>query len=117
MNFLTQLVVSTLAIIVTAFILPGVDIDNAFTGVIVAFVLAILNAIIKPVLIILTIPITLITMGLFLLIINAGMILLASNIVSGFQVDGFWTALFFSIILSLATSFLNRLSRGEKKDS
>jgi putative membrane protein len=116
MKFLVQLVVSALAVIITSFILPGVEIDKALTGVIVAAVLALLNAIVKPILIILTIPITLITMGLFLLIINAGIILLASKIVPGFHVSGFWTALLFSIILSIVTSFFNRLSRKEEND-
>ena len=111
MKFLAQLAISALAVIVTSFILPGVHIDTAITGVIVAAVLAILNAIIKPILVILTIPITVVTLGLFLLIINAGIILLASKIVHGFSVNGFWPALFFSIILSLVTSIFNALSK------
>ncbi len=114
MKFLAQLIVSALAVIITSFILPGVHMDSAITGVIVAAVLAVLNAIVKPVLVILTIPITLVTMGLFLLIINAGIILLASEIVPGFKVDGFWIAFFFSIILSIVTSVFNGLSREEE---
>ncbi len=71
------------------FLLPGVHIDSALTGILVAAVLAVLNSILKPLLVILTIPITLLTFGLFLLVINAGMILLASKLVSGFHVNGF----------------------------
>ncbi len=111
MKFLAQLIISALAVIITSLILPGVHIDSPLTGVIVAAVLAVLNAIIKPILVILTIPITVITLGLFLLVINAALILLASYLVNGFNVQGFWTALFFSIILSLVTSVFNNLSK------
>jgi putative membrane protein len=115
MRFLAQLIVSALAVIITSLILPGVHMDSAITGILVAAVLAVLNAIIKPILVILTIPITIVTLGLFLLIINAGMILLASKIVPGFNVEGFWTAFFFSIILSIITSVFNGLARKEEE--
>ena len=116
MKFLTQLIISALAVIITSLILPGVHIDSPLTGVIVAAVLAVLNAIIKPILIILTIPITIFTLGLFLLVINAGLIMTASELVHGFSVSGFWTALFFSIILSLVTSVFNNLSRDKTSE-
>jgi len=116
MKFLAQLVISALAVIITSLILPGVHIDSALTGVLVAAVLAVLNAIVKPVLILLTIPITIVTLGIFLLIINAGMILLASYLVHGFSVSGFWTAFFFSIILSIVTSVFNNLSQDKSAD-
>ena len=115
MNFLAQLIVSALAVIITSLILPGVHIDSPLTGVVVAAVLAVLNAIVKPILVILTIPITVVTLGLFLLVINAGIILLVSHLVDGFNVEGFWTALFFSIILSLVTSVFNGLNRDKKE--
>ena len=115
MNFLAQLIVSALAVIITSLILPGVHIDSPLTGVVVAAVLAVLNAIVKPILVILTIPITVITLGLFLLVINAGIILLVSHLVDGFNIEGFWTALFFSIILSLVTSVFNGLNRDKKE--
>ena len=111
MKFLAQLIISALAVIITSLILPGVHINSPLTGVIVAAVLAVLNAIIKPILVILTIPITVITFGLFLLVINAAIILLASYLIEGFNVQNFWTALFFSIILSLVTSVFNNLSK------
>ena len=116
MKFLAQLIISALAVIITSLILPGVHINSPLTGVIVAAVLAVLNAIIKPILVILTIPITVITLGLFLLVINAAIILLASYLVDGFNVQDFWTALFFSIILSLVTSVFNNLSK-DKRDN
>ena len=88
-------------------ILPGVTVDNYFSALMVAIVLAFLNAIVKPVLTILTIPITILTLGFFLLVINALIIIFAEKLVNGFHVDGFLQALFFSIILSLFTGVLN----------
>ena len=99
-NFFVSLLVSGLAVLIAAFLLPGVRVENMVYAIIVAAVLALLNAFIKPLLILLTIPITLFTFGLFLLVINAGLILLADFIVpEGFEVDGFWWALLFSIVL------------------
>lgn len=101
MNFILRLLVSAVAVLLTAWLLPGVAIQSFGYAIIVALILALLNLIIKPILIFLTIPITIVTLGLFLLVINALMILLASEIVSGFYVDGFWWALLYSLILSL----------------
>ena len=115
MEFLGRLVMSALAVIVTSFLLPGVHIDGALTALIVAAVLSLLNAVIKPVLVFLTIPITVLSLGLFLLVINAAMILLVDKVVDGFSVDGFWTALFFSIILSLITSVFSSFNRKERE--
>ncbi|MFM7218120.1 MAG: phage holin family protein [Bacteroidota bacterium] len=115
MRFLTRLVVSSLAVIFTSFILPGVHIKDALTAVMVAFVLSLLNAVIKPILVVLTIPVTIFSFGLFLLVINALIILLAARIVPGFSVDGFWTALFFSMLLSLITSIMEALSKQERQ--
>ena len=115
MKFIIQLIVSALAVIVTSMILPGVHIENGLTAIIVAAVLAFLNAIVKPVLVILTIPITVFTLGIFLIVINAFMILLAAKIVDGFHVDGFWIALIFSILLSLVSSVFNALSGGNDR--
>ena len=117
MKFLAQLVVSTLAVIVTALILPGVHVDSAITAIIVAAVLAFLNAIVKPILVILTIPITVFTLGFFLLVINALMIMLAAKIVDGFHVDGFWVALIFSLMLSLVNAAFEAIAnRNERED-
>ncbi|MFC4870842.1 phage holin family protein [Negadavirga shengliensis] len=112
LNILFQLVVAGLVIIFTAYILPGITVDDYLTGVIIAALLALLNITIKPILIFLTIPITLITLGLFLLVINALLVVIAAKIVSGFTVDGFWWALLFSLILSLVNSILG-ISLGE----
>jgi putative membrane protein len=87
--------------------MPGVRVDGFTTALIVAIVLGLLNIFIKPILVILTLPVTILTLGLFLLIINALMILLCTKIVGGFSVDTFLTALFFSIILSILQSIMN----------
>jgi putative membrane protein len=115
MKFLIQLVISTLAVLIASYILPGVSIDDNsfFTALMVAAVLAFLNAVLKPIMIILTIPVTIISLGLFLLVINALIILLAAKLVDGFHVDGFWWALLFSLILSITTSILESV---EKRD-
>lgn len=116
MKFLGRLIISTLAVLVTSYILPGVHIDGAITALIVAAVLSLLNAVVKPVLIILTIPITLFTLGFFLLVINAVMILLASSLVPSFHVDGFWTAFLFSLVLSIVNSIFNSLNSKREEE-
>ncbi len=87
--------------------MPHVQLDDYLSALLVAVVLAFLNSIVKPILTILTIPITIFTLGFFLLAINAIIILFADKLVSGFHVDGFWWALLFSLILSLITGILN----------
>jgi putative membrane protein len=101
MKFLIKILVTGLAVFISSHILPGVHIDGMVSAIIVAAVLALLNASVKPLLILLTIPITVFTLGFFLLVINALMIIIASKIVPGFKVDGFWYALLFSIVLSI----------------
>jgi putative membrane protein len=114
MKFLVQLIVSAIAVIVTSLFIPGVHIDSPVTAIIVAAVLAFLNSIVKPLLVLLTIPITIFTLGFFLLIINAIIILIAARIVPGFTVSGFWAALFFSIVLTLITSLFNSFGAKEE---
>ncbi|MBA3971665.1 MAG: phage holin family protein [Bacteroidetes bacterium] len=118
MKFLIQLVISTLAVLISSYLLPGIAIEgNSFvTALIVAAVLAFLNAVVKPIMIILTIPVTIVTFGLFLLVINALMILLAARVVDGFHVDGFWWALLFSFILSVITSILEGIKKRDEND-
>jgi putative membrane protein len=115
MNFIFKIVISTLAILVTANILPGVELDGPITAIILAATLAFLNAIVKPVMIILTIPITIFTLGFFLIFINAFIILFASYIVDGFQVQGFWWAFLFGIILSVVTSIFEAIGGPKNK--
>lgn len=105
-----------MAVFIVANFLPGVEVDNYLDALLVAVVLAFLNTIVKPILTILTIPITVVTLGLFLLVINAVIIICAERLVPGFRVNGFLTAVFFSIILSLCTGILNMLFGVNSKD-
>ena len=100
MNFILKVLMSGVAVLVGAYFLPGVDVSSFGTALLVALVLAVLNALVKPILIILTIPITILTLGLFLLVINAFIILMADGLVPGFDVGGFLWALLFSLLLS-----------------
>lgn len=109
MKLLAQLVISTLAVLIASFLFNGVHVSSVYSALCVAAVLAVLNAIFKPIFVLLTIPITVLTLGLFLLVINACMVLLADKIVPGFRVDGFWTAFFFSIILTFINSIFSGL--------
>jgi putative membrane protein len=106
MKFILRLLLSALAVVLLANILPGVHVATFGIAVIVALVLSLLNFLVKPLLIILTLPVTIVTFGLFLLVINALIILMAGGLVSGFEVDGFWWALLFSLLLSLVQSIL-----------
>lgn len=107
MKFILNILVSAVAVLFTAWLLPGVQVTDFVSALLVAVVLAFLNTVVKPILTILTIPITFFTLGFFLLVINAGMIILASKLIHEFHVNGFWWALLFSLILSLVTSILN----------
>jgi putative membrane protein len=109
MNFISKILVSALAILIVANISPGVKIDHILTALLVAVVLAFLNSVVKPVLTLLTIPVTIFTLGFFLLIINAIIIIFAGKLVKDFHVAGFWSAFFFSLFLSLITGILNMM--------
>ncbi len=102
-------IVSVLAILVAAYLLPGVHITSLVVALILAVVLGVFNIFLKPIITILTLPITIITLGLFSLVINALLIMLAGVIVQGFTVDGFWWALAFSVVLSVVNGFFHLL--------
>ena len=107
MNLLFRILITAGLVLLIAHFMPGVHVASFTTALVVAIVLGLLNIFIKPILVILTLPVTILTLGLFLLVINALIILLCTNIVGGFHVDSFWTALIFSIILSLLQSIMN----------
>ncbi len=109
MNLIIRLIITTIAVLVTDLLLPGVHAEDFVTGLLVAVVLGLLNALLRPLLVLLTLPITVVTLGLFILVINAGIVLLAARIVPGFVVENFWWALGFSIILSIVQGFLQGL--------
>ncbi len=106
MNVLVRILVTAVLVLVIAYFMPGVTVDSFMTSVIVAVVLGLLNIFIKPLLVLFTLPVTIFTFGLFLLVINAIIIMLCTEIVTGFEVRTFWTALLFSILLSVSQSVM-----------
>jgi putative membrane protein len=107
-----KLLFRTLAVGVAAYVVPGVEVTGLWGAVAAAVVLGILNSVLRPILLILTIPINLMTLGLFTLVINIVMILLTAKIVPGFEVAGFWAAFSFSIVLWLVNWFLEAMEEG-----
>ncbi len=113
MNLLIRILLTAVLVLFISRILPGVRVDDFMTSIIVAIVLGLLNLFVKPILVILTLPVTIITLGLFLLVINALVILLCAELVSGFTVRSFWNALIFSVILSIFQSLIFSLGKRE----
>jgi putative membrane protein len=110
MGFIIKVLVTAVAAFLAARLLDGVDIVDIKTTIIVALVLALLNTFVKPILIILTIPVTIITLGLFLLVINILMVKWTASLVDGFTVDGWWPALLFSLIVSFVSYVLGKIA-------
>lgn len=104
MNTIGKIFASALAVIISAYLIPGVEVADFLTAIIVAVVLALVNFFVKPILVIITIPVTILTLGFFLLAINAFMILMVDSFVDGFTVNGFWWALLYSLVLSIISS-------------
>ena len=111
MNFIIKLLLNGLAVVVTSYLLNGVSVDGYFTAIVVAAILAILNVIVRPILLILTIPITILTLGLFILVINALIIMMADGFIDGFYVVNFWWALIFSVILAIVNSIFEEFAK------
>lgn len=112
MGFIIRVLVTALAVWVADYFLEGVRISSDVkTIIIVALVLALLNTFVKPILVILTIPVTIVTLGLFLLIINALMVKWADSLIEGFTVEGWWSAILFSLIVSVVSALLNGLAK------
>jgi putative membrane protein len=104
MNLIIRIFVTAGLVFGIAYFLPGVHIAGPYTAMLVAVVLGLLNIFIKPIMVLLTLPFTIVTLGLFLLVVNALIILLCTKIVGGFTVDSFWIAMLFSVVLSLSQS-------------
>ena len=109
MQVLIRWLLNALVIIVAAYILPGVGVSGFIVALLVALVLGLLNAVIKPILVLLTLPINIISLGLFTFIINAFLIWLTAKIIPGFSVSGFGYALLFGIVLSIVGYVVNKL--------
>lgn len=123
MKLLVRLIISAIAVLICDLLLSGVslgdmgDTHGLITALITAAVLGLLNAFLKPLLILFTLPVTVLTLGLFLLVINACVVLLAAEIVDGFVVKSFWWALGFSLLLSVVQGLLNGLDGGQRQES
>lgn len=115
MKLLFRILITAILVLIIAKIMKGVIVDEFTTALTVAIVLGLLNFFVKPVLVLFTLPVTIFTLGLFLLVINAVMIILCDHFVEGFQVSSFWTAMLFSIILSLSQSLVYQITGDAKK--
>jgi putative membrane protein len=111
MGIIISILISSIAVFVTANILPAVKIHDFMTAVIVAVVLGFINAFIRPILFILTLPINILTLGLFTFVIMAGIVMFVSYLVPGFYVGGFFPALLFALVLAVINAFLNSLQQ------
>lgn len=116
MRILVHVLVSAVAVFVTAKILPGVKVDGFGTALAVAVVLGLVNAFLRPILLLLTLPINILTLGLFTFVIIGGLVQLTARIVPGFHVASFWWALAFGLVLSIVNSYLSRLDRRRLPD-
>jgi putative membrane protein len=109
MKLLAELIVRTFVLIITAYIVPGFKIGSLLSALILAVVLSILNTILKPILTFLTLPATIITLGLFTFVINAILLIIAAKIVPGFEISSFWSAIVASVVIAVVSGILNKL--------
>lgn len=107
MIYILRWLIASVAIILTGFLVPGVTVASFWTALWLAIFLAVINIILKPILIVLTLPINILTLGLFTFVINAILILIASSVIKGFEINGFWVAMLFSVVLSIVSYVLN----------
>lgn len=108
MKILINLLVTAATLILVTYIVPGIHIDSFLTACIAALVLGVLNVLVRPVLIVLTLPVTILTLGIFIFIINASLFLFVASFVDGFVVESFWAALFGSLLTSIISSLLQK---------
>ena len=115
MKTIIRILLTALAVVILAKVLPGVSVEGYLSAIIVAIVIAILRFIVKPILVVLTLPITIITLGLFLLIVNGMVIMLADYFISDFEVRNIWWAVLFSLLLSILQSIFHSILDDKKK--
>lgn len=115
MRFLARLVLNGFAIIVAAWLLPGLHLSSPFAALIAGAILGFVNAIIRPILFLLTLPLTLVTLGLFIFVLNALCLGLTAALVPGFDIDGFWSALLGALLVSVVSWILNGLLAGKRQ--
>lgn len=115
MQFIIKILVIAAVSFILSRLLSGVHVEDFWTAILFALVLALLNVFAKPLLILLTLPVTILTLGLFLFVINTLMVLLASRVVDGFSIDGFWWGLIFSLLLSLIMALIDKQAEIDRK--
>lgn len=109
MKIITRFIVSIFALVLVTYIVPGIEVTGLYPAIISAFFLGVLNAVVRPILVILTLPITIVTLGIFIFVINAGIFLFVASFVDGFRVAGFMPALLGSILVSIISAVVNML--------
>ena len=109
MELILVWILNAVALLIVAYILPGITVASFGSALIAALVLGLLNTLVKPVLILLTLPITIVTLGLFLLVLNALVFWFAGSVLKGFQVNGFWWAMLGAFVYSIVSGVLSRL--------
>jgi putative membrane protein len=109
MRILIRWLVTTAAILISAYFLPGVSVRSIGAALMTALVLGLINAVIRPILVVFTFPLTIVTLGLFIFVLNALLVFLTSALVPGFHVDGFGWALIFSLVFSVVSFLLHRI--------
>lgn len=107
MKIISSILVTALALLITAYLIPGIEVTGVYPAIIAALILGILNVVVKPILVILTLPITIVTLGLFMFVINAGLFMFAASFIEGFTVDGFLIAVLGSLIVSIISAIAN----------
>ncbi len=108
MNIVIRVLITALGLLIAAYVIPGIVVTSLYTAIISAIVLGLLNLIVRPILVVLTLPITIVTLGLFMFVINAGLFLFVASFVDGFAVDGFWIALLGSLVVSVVSAIGNK---------
>ena len=108
MYILSRILLGTFALLVTAYLVTGIEVDGLYVAIITAVILGLLHAVVRPILFVLTLPITIITLGLFHFVINAGLFMFAASFIDGFSVSSFWTALLGSLLVSVINTIGSR---------
>ena len=114
MDILIRWIINTLVVLAVAYVMPSVQVDNYMAVIVAALAIGVVNAVLKPILIFLTLPIEIVTLGLFTLVINAFLVMLVAFAVPGFSIDGFWSAMIFGIIFSIVQIAFHKWERKQE---
>ncbi len=110
MKIIARILITALALLLVARLVPGISVDGLYPAIIASIILGILNLIVRPILVVLTLPITVVTLGLFMFVINAALFLFVASFVQGFSVSGFWVAMLGSLIVSVISAVGNKFT-------